>query len=68
MSPSSSSPLERHLSRADEAQLAEALDLRRKQIDREISEFKVEKDKEFRKFEKRLRSEKRDAERQKILQ
>ncbi|KAI4174263.1 MAG: hypothetical protein LQ343_002401 [Gyalolechia ehrenbergii] len=68
MSPSSSSPLERHLSRADEAQLAEALDLRRKQIDREISEFKVEKEKEFWKFEKRLRSEKRDAERQKILQ
>ncbi|KAI4178780.1 MAG: hypothetical protein L6R41_008213 [Letrouitia leprolyta] len=60
--------MDRHLSRADEAQLAEALDLRRKQIDREISEFKVEKEKEFRKFEKRLRSEKRDAERQKILQ
>ncbi|KAL8939443.1 MAG: hypothetical protein Q9216_003349 [Gyalolechia sp. 2 TL-2023] len=68
MSPSSSSPLDRHLSRADEAQLAEALDLRRKQIDREISEFRIEKEKEFRKFEKRLRSEKRDAERQKILQ
>ncbi|KAL8938506.1 MAG: hypothetical protein Q9211_003176 [Gyalolechia sp. 1 TL-2023] len=65
---SSPAPLDRHLSSADEAELAEALDLRRKQIDREISEFTVEKEKEFRKFEKRLRSEKRDAERQKILQ
>lgn len=63
-----SSSLERHLSSAEEAQLAEALELRRRQIDREIAEFKVEKEKEFRKFEKRLRSEKRDAERQKILQ
>ncbi|KAL8833513.1 MAG: hypothetical protein Q9170_004230 [Blastenia crenularia] len=64
----SSSALDRHLSSADEAQLAEALELRRKQIDREIAEFKADKEREFRKFEKRLRSEKRDAERQKILQ
>ncbi|KAL8702609.1 MAG: hypothetical protein Q9201_004215 [Fulgogasparrea decipioides] len=64
MDPSS---LERHLSTADEAQLAEALERRRKQIDREIAEFTADKEKEFRKFEKRLRSEK-DAERLKILQ
>ncbi|KAL8732087.1 MAG: hypothetical protein Q9166_003041 [cf. Caloplaca sp. 2 TL-2023] len=63
-----SSGLERHLSNAEEAQLAEALNLRRRQIDREIEEFKADKEKEFRKFEKRLRSEKRDSERQKILQ
>ncbi|KAL9001472.1 MAG: hypothetical protein Q9169_000047 [Polycauliona sp. 2 TL-2023] len=70
MSPTATEPssLERHLSNAEETQLAEALDLRRRQIDREIAEFKVEKDKEFRKFEKRLRSEKRDPERLKILQ
>ncbi|KAL8732711.1 MAG: hypothetical protein Q9181_003856 [Wetmoreana brouardii] len=64
MDPSS---LERHLSTADEAQLAEALERRRKQIDREIAEFTADKEKDFRKFEKRLRSEK-DAERLKILQ
>lgn len=63
-----SSGLDRHLSSAEEAQLAEALELRRKQIDREIAEYREEKEKEFRKFEKRLRSEKRDNERQKILQ
>ncbi|KAL8757691.1 MAG: hypothetical protein Q9199_002022 [Rusavskia elegans] len=70
MSPSAteSSSLERHLSNAEETQLAEALELRRRQLDREIAEFRVEKDKEFRKFEKRLRSEKRDSERLKILQ
>ncbi|KAL8673310.1 MAG: hypothetical protein Q9168_002272 [Polycauliona sp. 1 TL-2023] len=70
MSPSATEPssLERHLSNAEETQLAEALELRRRQIDREIAEFKVEKEKEFRKFEKRLRSEKRDPERLKILQ
>lgn len=70
MSPSAmdASSLERHLSSAEEAQLAEALELRRKQIDREIAEFTAEKENEFRKFEKRLRSEKRDLERQKILQ
>ncbi|KAL8906817.1 MAG: hypothetical protein Q9207_001805 [Kuettlingeria erythrocarpa] len=62
------SGLDRHLSSGDEAQLAEALELRRKQIDREIAEYKAEKEKEFWKFEKRLRSEKRDNERQKILQ
>ncbi|KAI4207467.1 MAG: hypothetical protein LQ346_000512 [Caloplaca aetnensis] len=63
-----SSGLDRHLSSGEEAQLAEALELRRKQIDREIAEYKAEKEKEFWKFEKRLRSEKRDNERQKILQ
>ncbi|KAL8964958.1 MAG: hypothetical protein Q9197_006733 [Variospora fuerteventurae] len=63
-----SSSLDRHLSSGEEAQLAEALELRRKQIDREIAEFTADKEKEFRKFEKRLRSEKRDTERQKILQ
>ncbi|KAL8699388.1 MAG: hypothetical protein Q9224_001435, partial [Gallowayella concinna] len=63
-----SSSLERHLSRAEEAQLTEALQLRKRQMDREIAEFTAEKEKEFRKFEKRLRSEKRDAERLKILQ
>lgn len=63
-----SSSLERHLSNAEETQLADALELRRRQIDREIAEFRLEKDKEFRKFEKRLRSEKRDPERLKILQ
>lgn len=63
-----SSSLDRPLSSGEETQLAEALELRRKQIDREIAEFKVEKEKEYRKFEKRLRSEKRDVERQKILQ
>ncbi|KAL9584333.1 MAG: hypothetical protein Q9212_002193 [Teloschistes hypoglaucus] len=70
MSPSATEPssLERHLSSAEEAQLAEALELRRKQIDREIAEFTADKENEFRKFEKRLRSEKRDPERQKILQ
>ncbi|KAI4250407.1 MAG: hypothetical protein L6R40_000004 [Gallowayella cf. fulva] len=70
MSPTAteSSSLERHLSSAEEAQLAEALVLRRRQIDREIAEFTADKEKEFRKFEKRLRSEKRDTERQKILQ
>ncbi|KAI4252970.1 MAG: hypothetical protein L6R35_007572, partial [Caloplaca aegaea] len=72
MSPSSksmdSSSLDRHLSSGEEAQLAEALELRRKQIDREIAEYTADKEKEFRKFEKRLRSEKRDTERQKILQ
>ncbi|KAL8963177.1 MAG: hypothetical protein Q9193_000529, partial [Seirophora villosa] len=73
MSPASnsmddSSSLDRHLSSGEEAQLAEALELRRKQLDREIAEFAADKEKEFRKFEKRLRSEKRDTERQKILQ
>ena len=71
MAPSSTDPsssLDRHLSSAEETQLAEALELRRKQIDREIAEYRADKEKEFRKFEKRLRSEKRDAERQKILQ
>ncbi|KAL9014339.1 MAG: hypothetical protein Q9173_001009 [Seirophora scorigena] len=72
MSPASnsmdSSSLDRHLSSSEEAQLAEALELRRKQLDREIAEFAADKEKEFRKFEKRLRSEKRDTERQKILQ
>ncbi|KAL8689918.1 MAG: hypothetical protein Q9218_004522 [Villophora microphyllina] len=70
MSPSTTdaSSVERHLSSAEEAQLAEALELRRKQIDREIAEFTADKENEFRKFEKRLRSEKRDLERQKILQ
>ncbi|KAL8775234.1 MAG: hypothetical protein Q9209_000240 [Squamulea sp. 1 TL-2023] len=70
MSPSATelSSLDRHLSNAEETQLAEALELRRRQIDREIAEFRAEKDKEFRKFEKRLRSEKRDTERLKILQ
>ncbi|KAL9590091.1 MAG: hypothetical protein Q9203_001113 [Teloschistes exilis] len=70
MSPSATEPssLERHLSTAEEAQLAEALELRRKQIDREIAEYTADKENEFRKFEKRLRSEKRDPERQKILQ
>ncbi|KAL8655804.1 MAG: hypothetical protein Q9226_002898 [Calogaya cf. arnoldii] len=70
MSPAATEPssLERHLSNAEETQLAEALELRRRQIDREIAEFKVDKDREFRKFEKRLRSEKRDTERLKILQ
>ncbi|KAI4118118.1 MAG: hypothetical protein LQ345_001757 [Seirophora villosa] len=63
-----SSSLDRHLSSGEEAQLAEALELRRKQLDREIAEFAADKEKEFRKFEKRLRSEKRDTERQKILQ
>ncbi|KAL8644665.1 MAG: hypothetical protein Q9210_007141 [Variospora velana] len=63
-----SSSLDRHLSSGEEAQLAEALELRWKQIDREIAEFTADKEKEFRKFEKRLRSEKRDTERQKILQ
>ncbi|KAL8806718.1 MAG: hypothetical protein Q9182_001115 [Xanthomendoza sp. 2 TL-2023] len=62
------SSLERHLSKTEESQLTEALQLRKRQIDREIAEFAVEKEKEFRKFEKRLRSEKRDAERLKILQ
>ncbi|KAL8808647.1 MAG: hypothetical protein Q9223_003942 [Gallowayella weberi] len=62
------SSLERHLSSAEETQLTEALQLRKRQIDREIAEFTAEKEKEFRKFEKRLRSEKRDAERLKILQ
>ena len=60
--------MERHLSSFEEAQLAEALERKRKQIDREIAEYISEKEKEFYKFEKRLRSEKRDAERQKILQ
>ncbi|KAL8949675.1 MAG: hypothetical protein Q9222_004236 [Ikaeria aurantiellina] len=64
----SSPSLERHLSSTEEAQLAEALERRKKQIYREIAEYTAEKEKEFRKFEKRLRSEKRDAERQKILQ
>ncbi|KAL8910710.1 MAG: hypothetical protein Q9171_004003 [Xanthocarpia ochracea] len=70
MTPTATVPasLERHLSNTEETQLAEALDLRRRQIDREIADFKVEKEKEFRKFEKRLRSEKRDTERLKILQ
>lgn len=70
MSPAATEPssMERHLSNAEETQLAEALELRRRQIAREIAEFKIEKDKEFRKFEKRLRSEKRDPERLKILQ
>ncbi|KAL9613301.1 MAG: hypothetical protein Q9167_002122, partial [Letrouitia subvulpina] len=53
---------------AEEAQLADALERRRKQIDREIADYISDKEKEYRKFEKRLRSEKRDAERQKILQ
>ena len=70
MSPAATEPssMERHLSNAEETQLAEALELRRRQIARDIAEFKIEKDKEFRKFEKRLRSEKRDPERLKILQ
>ncbi|KAL8963965.1 MAG: hypothetical protein Q9183_004809 [Haloplaca sp. 2 TL-2023] len=71
MSPSAAmdaSSLDRPLSSAEEAQLAEALELRRKLIDREIAEFTAEKENEFRKFEKRLRSDKRDSERQKILQ
>ncbi|KAL8741437.1 MAG: hypothetical protein Q9190_005958 [Brigantiaea leucoxantha] len=56
------------LSIHEEAQLADALDRKRKQIDREIVEYIADKEREYRKFEKRLRSEKRDAERQKILQ
>ncbi|KAL8873156.1 MAG: hypothetical protein Q9174_001325 [Haloplaca sp. 1 TL-2023] len=71
MSPSAAmdaSSLDRPLSSTEEAQLAEALELRRKLIDREIAEFTAEKENEFRKFEKRLRSDKRDSERQKILQ
>ncbi|KAL9044210.1 MAG: hypothetical protein Q9214_002638, partial [Letrouitia sp. 1 TL-2023] len=53
---------------AEEAQLADALERRRKQIDREIADYISDKEKEYHKFEKRLRSEKRDVERQKILQ